>query len=128
MKSFCLKSFFGILAILLAVFCSPQFSAADELKVSFIYNDSGLRDPFIPASFTTSEPEPDKDENILSNMNFKLEGIMWDPVDPYVIINDEILRVGDELDGVTILKIEKESVTFGVKDKTIVVPLIGKGE
>ena len=100
---------------------------AGEFKVNFVYNETGIRDPFIPSD-ANMPVKIEKDDNILSNLNLKLEGIMWDPRDPYVIINDEILRVGDELEGVTILKIDKESVTFGHKEKTVVIPLIGKGE
>jgi len=105
-----------------------HFVQASEVNVNFVYTETGLRDPFVPSDLVTNEALPKDSGNFLSQKSLKLEGIMWDPDDPYVIINDEILRVGDEIEGVTILKIEKESVTFGYKDKTVVMPLIGKGE
>ena len=122
------------LMIIFLIFCSIFFFAdtgrAGEFKVNFIYSGAGLRDPLIPSEFgqPAAIPVNDDSDAILSSKNLKIEGIMWDPVDPYVIINDEILRAGDELEGITIIKIEKESVTFGHKEKTIVIPLIGKGE
>ena len=99
----------------------PSFLFADEFKVKFIYRSEGVRDPFSPSDTVIVSETVEKD--FLSEKNIKLEGILWDATAPYAIINDEILRVGDEFDGVTILKIEKERVTFGYKDELKVVPL-----
>lgn len=118
-----------LLLVVAVVFNGAVVGAlASELNVNFVYTETGLRDPFAPSDYEQEEPNPADSNDFLSQKSLKLEGIMWDPVDPYIIINDEILRVGDELEGITIIKIEKESVTFGYKDKTIVIPLIGKGE
>ncbi|MCK5706301.1 MAG: hypothetical protein KAI43_01515 [Candidatus Aureabacteria bacterium] len=129
------KEFFliFILVLLFSFFCitnnNQSVLFADELKVNFIYTSSGFRDPFVPSSYqSTEEVIEEDDDDFLSRQNIKLEGIIWDPTDPYAIINDKILRTGDEFDGITIIKIEKERVTFEYKDKTIVKPLIGKGE
>ena len=111
------------LATTLVCFLSsePSFLFADEFKVKFIYRSEGVRDPFSLSDAVVVGKTVEK--NFLSEKNIKLEGILWDETAPYAIINDEILRVGDELDGVTILKIEKERVTFGYKDELKVVPL-----
>jgi hypothetical protein len=121
----------SILVILSAVILAGLAAGnAGDFKVGFMYNDGGMRDPFVPSSVqtkTTTKEEP-VDDNIPGDL--KVEGIMWDPKDPYVIIRDEIYRVGDEVEGITILKIDKDRVTLKKKDRTIVVPLIPeeKGE
>ncbi len=126
--------FKGLLKILLIIFAIIYFGNlsvfACEINVNFNYPKEAFRDPFVPSDALTpkKQVEEENTDNILAKKHLKLEGILWDPQEPYVIINDNIMRVGDEIEGITILKIEKESVTFGYKDKTIVVPLIGKGE
>ena len=62
---------------------------ASELNVNFVYTETGLRDPFAPSDYEHEDPGPTDSNDFLSQKSLKLEGIMWDPVDPYIIINDE---------------------------------------
>ena len=126
-----IKYIYRTIIVLIAILSINMVNIrASEINISFNYPATGLRDPFVPSSASTPKQveEEENADNILAQKHLKVEGILWDPNDPYVIINDNILRVGDEIEGIMILKIEKESVTFGYKDKTLVVPLIGKGE
>jgi hypothetical protein len=42
----------------------------------------------------------------------KLSGISWDAKKPKALINGKILNVGDEIDGIRIMKIEQDKVTL----------------
>ena len=50
---------------------------------------------------------------------FVLSGILYDARTPKAIINGNIVRVGDEVDGATILSIERNSATISYKDRRI---------
>ena len=50
---------------------------------------------------------PDPDE-----LDLKLTAIYWNPHDPLVTINDENYRVGDKVNGFTILEIRKTEIVF----------------
>lgn len=41
-----------------------------------------------------------------------LDGIVWDEESPYAIINDEIVKVGDEIAGNKVIDIKVDSVTL----------------
>jgi len=43
---------------------------------------------------------------------FILNGIAWDAENPYVIINDEIAKVGDKISGMTVIEINEKSVVI----------------
>lgn len=41
-----------------------------------------------------------------------LNGIVWDNENPYAIINDDVMKIGDEIGTMTIVEITKNSVVF----------------
>ncbi len=45
-------------------------------------------------------------------VDFKISGIIWDEVNPQVIINGKISKVGDSVEGFVVEKIEKQKVTL----------------
>lgn len=55
-----------------------------------------------------------------------LTGIIWEEGQPYCIINDKIARVGQEVGGCEVLRIEKESVTVKVGDEIRILRIGGK--
>jgi hypothetical protein len=55
-----------------------------------------------------------------------LTGILWEEGKPYCIINGKIAKVGHEIVGCKILKIEKDSVTVKVGDEIRVLRIGGK--
>ena len=48
--------------------------------------------------------------------NFKLNGIVWGADDSWAIINDEIVRAGDTLDGAKVVSIKPQKVVLSFKD------------
>jgi len=84
----------------------------------FVYASHDNRDPFVPLVDKKGRPV----EVVEGGLQFKasdlyLEGIIWDPVKPMAIINDEVISSGDKIRGVTIQKIEKDRVILKYQDK-----------
>jgi hypothetical protein len=80
---------------------------------NFVYDPQGKLDPFIP--WVTSdgrlqilESREKKDASELS-----LEGIIYDKYGlSYAVVNGEVVKIGDTIDGYQILKIEEKRVIF----------------
>jgi hypothetical protein len=79
------------------------------------YDAQGRRDPFIP--LVTAEGRLLKLETkSSSSSSLNLEGIIYDSNDlSYAIVNGEVIKVGDEVSGYDVLKIEKNKVIL-IKD------------
>jgi len=99
---------------LFSVLCSFLY-AQEHAQEQFVYDSKGKRNPFIPLV------APDGrllkfDENEKESGNLALEGIIYDKSgQSYAIVNAQIVRIGDEVGGYQVLKIEKNKVIF-VKD------------
>ena len=89
---------------------SLSFAQSEE---AFIYDDKGGRDPFFPLV-----DERGKYLSV-SNLgysfdNLNLSGILWDAKgESSALINNEVLSVGDSVDGFQITEISQKSVTLG---------------
>lgn len=73
--------------------------------------DSWGRDPFYAKGEEAALPA------------FNLEGIIMDPVSPYVIIDGEIKKEGDEIQGAKIVKIESDRVILKIGKREITVTM-----
>ena len=62
------------------------------------------RDPFSIDGFLKSS------QNSLSKL--KLEGIVWDEIQPYVVIGGEVVKEGDKIGENVIIKIDQDSITI----------------
>ena len=54
---------------------------------------------------------------------FTLTGILWDAQDPIAIINGEMLRVGDQLDGYRVTEIAQDHVSLSDGAQTYQLPI-----
>ncbi|MBU0549087.1 MAG: hypothetical protein KJ838_02040 [Candidatus Omnitrophica bacterium] len=98
------------------------FCFAEE---AIVYEDKGRRDPFI--ALVTPDGRLLNLEPVGSERKIVLEGIIYDPKGPsYVIINDQILSVGDFISGQAIFKIEENKVIL-LKDNQPVELILDKG-
>ncbi len=100
----------GVLAAV-AVAVSECHLAAQEQK--YIYTPEGKRDPFVPlvspAGYLINLEEEE-------NAAIRLEGIMYDPSgNSMAIINGELLKVGEGINGAVVSKIEPAKVVV-IKD------------
>ena len=86
-----------------------SFSSGDE---QFAYDNEGMRDPFMP--LLTKDGKPVTTYGSINTIgDVIIEGILYDPSgNSVVIINDLILGKGDSISGITVKKIDKNSVTL----------------
>jgi type II secretory pathway component PulC len=84
-------------------------------QAQFTYDSQGNRDPFMP--LLTKDGRPITTYSRIGSINdIIVEGILYDPQGAsIVIINDMILKHGDSISGVTVKKIEKNSVVLSFK-------------
>lgn len=72
-------------------------------------NTPELTDPTRPKNYLQNTLQIAATKGVIS---FELSAIFTNPTARYVVINEETLQVGDELDGYRITKITKDSVTL----------------
>jgi hypothetical protein len=102
---------FRLLGLILVVgFLSAGSGLTEEL---FIYDPMGKPDPFSPwvtpdGRLQILESREKKDASELN-----LEGIIYDKYGlSYAVVNGEVVKIGDTIDGYQILKIEEKRVIF----------------
>jgi hypothetical protein len=91
----------------------PVAAFSDETP--FIYDSQGNRDPFMP--LLTKDGRPITTYSRIGSIHdIIVEGILYDPQGAsIVIINDMILKQADTISGITVKKIEKNSVILSFK-------------
>ena len=89
------------------------------------YNAQGLRDPFL---------EPDIEEKVgeegaegpgsapAALPSLKVYGVVWGGSFPQAIINSKVVRVGDNIEGARVIKIDKEGVVVFFEGKQYNLP------
>ncbi|MBI3318314.1 MAG: hypothetical protein HYZ90_04085 [Candidatus Omnitrophica bacterium] len=85
------------------------------------YAPKGKRDPFVPLVTEAGQRihPPGLDEEVSEGVaGLSLQGIVWDPnpkAESYAVINGQVVREMDEIDGMKVVKIEPMSVTVLVE-------------
>jgi len=122
---------FGVILILLAGFASLLFAEGNNDGVIsrpvIEYTSGDLRDPFsdlfqLAAEKEKKEKEEQKIQSPLENIEpekplpsldkFKVQGLIWGGKFPQAIINNKVLGVGDSIEGVEIVNIDKKGITL----------------
>ena len=112
------KTFFnGIIIILLLL------AASLSAEEGFEYDAKGKRDPFVPLVSVEGVYMSDA-EGISGIKDISLEGIVWDEISgSAAIVNGEIMKEGEEIGSVKLLKIQKDGVIFEVEGEAVKVDL-----
>jgi hypothetical protein len=111
-------------------------------EVTAIVKDSGAADvPLEAEAYTDLGPEmalieervkvADKASRVFKGVppqdeflsNFSLSGIVYDIDDSWAIINNEVVRVGDTLNGARVILIEPKEVVLLLREKKISLPV-----
>lgn len=86
------------------------------------YQAKGKRDPLIPLLTPSGQRifPPGYDEEAPTGISgLRLQGIVFDPkADSYAIINDQIVRQQEEVDGFQVVRIDAASVTLLAEGET----------
>ena len=93
----------------LLLFVNPIYG---QQEGTFIYNDKGKRDPFVPLVDENGRYLLDE-EGFCSFDSLSLSGILWDPQGKSsALINNQIVKIGDSIGGFKISNVTKNSVTL----------------
>jgi hypothetical protein len=93
--------------------------AGVSAEEGFKYDSKSRRDPFVPLISETGGYASDAYEASAAE-DIRLEGIVWDEGKGSIaIINGEIVKEGELIGSIKILKINKESVTFDINGEHI---------
>lgn len=111
-----LKKIFGLSCIAIIIILSGHLLFGEDV---FKYNANGKRDPFVPLVSESGNYVSDAYE-VNKIGDIRLEGVVWDEGKGSIaIINGEIVKEGDELGSVKVLKIEKDGVIFLVNGQNV---------
>ncbi|MFC1675285.1 hypothetical protein ACFL1K_05325 [Candidatus Omnitrophota bacterium] len=106
------------IACALIFFCHAQSfteeqGAGRRLRESVGYSAQELRDPFDEyKSVESASKGPEEKEREVSPPSLTVQGVIWGAGFPQAIINEKVVKVGDSVDGVRIVDIEKDMVHF----------------
>jgi len=91
------------------------------------YFSKGKRDPFVPLA--TGEIKTSMGLQAVETIDdVKFEGIIFDPNGKsMVVLNDEVLKEGDKLYNVEIIKIDNKAVTIKVNERVHTINLVEEG-
>lgn len=93
------------------------------------YDSHGRRNPFVPPAKMTPQAivkaVPDVDTRPLEQwFAGNIGGIVWDEENPYALIGDNIVSIGDEVRGCVIVDITPSSIVFEYRERRVEVPII----
>ena len=110
--------------IFLAIFIALIITGSTLAEDNFVYSAKDRRDPFIPLVSKDGAYVSDA-YGIRGIKDIRLEGIVWDQVKGSVaIINGEIVREGEEVGPLKVLKIEETAVIFDLNGEKVRIELI----
>ncbi|MBN2830860.1 MAG: hypothetical protein JXL82_01085 [Candidatus Omnitrophica bacterium] len=97
------------------------------------YRARGLRNPFQQPVSTTEEKPVKAEESVAIDPVFlpvlNVQGIIWQGNPKQAIINNRVMKVGDSLDNIDVIDINKEGVTVlhaGVQHNISTSPVTGR--
>ena len=99
------------------------------------YSSGDLRDPFgnlfelnkkkDEQNIQVSQEGVNPEVAVLSAESFKVQGVIWGGKFPQAIINNKILKVGDLIDGVEVMEIDKTGISLSSAGGIINLPAPG---
>jgi hypothetical protein len=97
-----------------------SFAFAQAEEETFIYDSMGRRDPFIPL---LDKDSPTQLRTVFIPpvlelpVEIKIKGILWSGREFFAIVNGEVRKKGDSIDGIRIKAIEEDRVILGYLGK-----------
>jgi len=114
------SSWAGLLTVGLAFGLISSWVFAEE---GCSYDAKGRRDPFIPLISESGGYASDAYEASAAE-DIRLEGIVWDDLKGSIaIINGEIVKEGDSMGSIKVMKINKDNVIFDIDGESVRIDL-----
>lgn len=116
-----------ILVLFISVFILKDSFAQDITRRNVEYTADGLRDPFEDYLIEEAARAPQeelKEEVLLPLPSLSIQGIIWGARFPQAIINNKVVKIGDTIEGVHIVDINKNGVAvfFGNQEYNLSSP------
>ena len=120
MKHCFVKSLVIILLFLIVILGAQDLIAQNE----YTYYSKGKRDPFIP--LVTSEVRTSLGLRVVETIeDIKLEGVIFDPFGKSMaVLNGEVVKEGDKIYNVEIVKIYNDAISIKIYDQPHTVNLV----
>lgn len=119
------------LAILLFAFAAGAGILSAE---QYVYDSHGRRNPFLPPAGKKGPALSPDGSGAVDVEPFKkwfvehMSGVLYDRGDPRVLIGDEIIEVGQEVNKCTIVEIRPDGIVFEYMAQRVDVPLRQEAE
>jgi hypothetical protein len=104
---------------------SPESSMNPQIE----YNAEAENDPFqSPVAVTNKEAKQEEVGQPLQEIveavlpDVSVQGLIWGARFPQAIINNKVVKVGDKLDEISVVNIDKDGITLFFKGKEFVLP------
>lgn len=94
-----------------------------------MYDSHGRRNPFLPPAVKQGVALDAQGQVVVDIEPYRnwfaehMSGVLYDPGNPRVLIGDEIVEVGQEINKCTIVEIRPDGITFEYMGKRVEVPL-----
>ncbi len=89
-----------------------------KVKDQFSYESKGKKDPFTPGEFVWNN-----ERTTVHLRECKLDGIVWDDVNPVIILEGTVLKKGATFLGATVESIGRDSAVFVIGQEKVTVPV-----
>ena len=120
-----MRRHFLIIIVLFVFLAAAGILSAEQ----FVYDSHGRGNPFLPSAEGKGTVVDSRGSITVDTAPFQkwfsdhLSGILYDPGNPRVLIGDEIIEVGQEVNKCTIVEIRPDGITFEYMTKRVEVPL-----
>ncbi len=115
--------FFLLLFCSALLSCLPAQADADDGEEEFVYDSRDKRDPFLSPKLAGVKKKQ------LGAAQLKVEGIVREPGKPsYVIVNGEIVKLGESFAGFIVKEIQSNRVVFGKEGTADITVLLSPEE
>ena len=115
-----------LLSLMTGGVCGLITAACGAESKAFHYDSHGRRDPFEPLVTPTGELHTPRSGGAIGALH--VDGVLWDPVTPLAIVNGEVRRVGEEVEGYRIAEIRTNAIVVDGSDAgRLVVPVMVEG-
>jgi len=104
----------------IALSLSSWLEKQEKIDKMLIYHQSP-RDPFL---LSVEKKEEEEKSLPIQPPNLVLKGIAWDEIEPLALINGLVVKEGDTIEGVRIVRIDFERILVRYRSKEFVIKLI----
>ena len=121
------RGWIGGLSLILSGFIPLSGWAAKETRQPVFYLGERYRDPTVSPLSTAAQPIP-TEQQVFRFPALEVQGMIWGEMEPRAIVNHQVVKKGDLVEGVEVLEISREGIRVFFKGKSQLLKPGGKVE